>query len=147
MGGAQPFWETKTLQEMTPEEWESLCDGCGKCCLGMVDDPGGSGGLKHTSVACRLLDPHTCRCSSYQDRHRFVPDCVRLTPDKIEKLEWLPASCAYKRIARKQGLPDWHFLVCGDRERVHALGHSVRGRMVSERDVTDYTAHIVDWLD
>ena len=147
MTRSQPFWETKTMQQMTPEEWESLCDGCGKCCLGMVDDPKGSGTLKHTSVACRLLDPHTCRCSSYADRHRFVPDCIRLTPGKIETLNWLPSSCAYKRIAHNQGLPDWHVLVCGDADRVHTTGNSVRGRVASERDVADYNAHIVDWLD
>ena len=140
------FWETKSLGEMTTAQWESLCDGCGKCCLGRVDDPDGGADLKHTNVACRLLDPDACRCSSYDDRHRFVPDCVRLTPDKIDKIAWLPASCAYKRLARGAGLADWHPLVSGDPESVHTSGNSVRGRMVSERDVTDFSDHIVDWL-
>jgi uncharacterized protein len=140
------FWETKSLNQMTPQEWESVCDGCGKCCLGKIGDPAGGVELKHTNVACRLLDPDTCRCSSYEDRHRFVPDCVRLTPEKIEKLGWLPVSCAYRRLACGQGLANWHPLVSGDRESVHTSGNSIRGRMVSERDVKDFKDHIVDWL-
>ncbi len=146
MAQKRPFWETKSLDEMTKPEWESLCDGCGKCCLGKVDDPHGSGDLKHTNVACRLLDPHACRCSSYEVRHRFVPDCVRLTPEKIARLIWLPSSCAYKRVARGDGLSDWHPLVSGDPETVHTSGNSVRGQTVSERDATKFEDHIVDWL-
>jgi len=92
---AHPFRETKTLAEMSTAEWESLCDGFGKCCLGKVDDPDGQG-LRHASVACRLLDPDTCQCSSYEGRRRFVPDCVRITPQKLAKLAWLPSTCAYR---------------------------------------------------
>ncbi len=139
-----PFWKTKRMDEMTKNEWETLCDGCGKCCLGKVAGPG-EGELRHTAVACRLLDPHSCRCSSYEDRHRFVPDCVRLTPNKISKLSWLPSTCAYRLLDGGADLPEWHPLVCGDPERVHSAGHSVRGRAVSERDVKDFTAHVADW--
>lgn len=142
---ARPFWETKTLSEMTVAEWESLCDGCGKCCLGKMEDPE-SGALRQTSVACRLLDPHTCRCSSYEDRHRFVPDCVRITPAKLSRLAWLPNTCAYRLLATGEALPDWHPLLSGDSESVHRAGQSARGRMVSERDVdtADLSAHLAD---
>lgn len=143
---APRFWETTTLAEMTTEEWELLCDGCGKCCLGKVDDPAGRG-LRHTSVACRLLDPDTCRCTSYQDRHRFVPDCVRITPGKLAKLAWLPSTCAYRLLAEGGALPAWHPLVTGDPESIHLAGQSVRGRMISERDVdkADIPSHVADW--
>lgn len=142
-----PFWKTIPLEDMSPSQWESLCDGCGKCCLGMVDDPDDSKKLKHTSVACRLLDPHTCRCTSYVDRHKFVPDCVRLSPDKIGKLGWLPSTCAYRLLDEGKTLPDWHPLISGDPGSVHASGQSVRGRCISERHVSgnDYTAYIADW--
>lgn len=142
-----PFWVSKPLLEMTRDEWEGLCDGCGKCCLGKVDDPSGTS-LRQTSVACRLLDPDTCRCASYEDRHRFVPDCVRITPRKISRLAWLPSSCAYRLLSEGSPLPDWHPLVTGNPESVHEAGQSVRGRMVSERDVApeDIRNYIADWL-
>ncbi|MBT4890415.1 MAG: YcgN family cysteine cluster protein [Rhodospirillales bacterium] len=145
----QPFWKITPLEAMSPTQWESLCDGCGKCCLGMVDDPQKPDALKHTSVACRLLDPHECRCSSYEDRHRFVPDCVRLTPTKIKTLSWLPSTCAYRLLSEGKDLPSWHPLVTGNSESVHNAGMSVRGRTVSEREVQqnggDFTAYIADW--
>lgn len=142
----RPFWETVKLADMSPAQWESLCDGCGKCCLGKVDDPAGNG-LRHTAVACRLLDPDTCRCTSYEDRHRFVPDCVRITPRKLARLAWLPSTCAYRLLAEGKELPGWHPLVTDDPESVHAAGQSVRGRAISERDVDadDIAAHIADW--
>lgn len=142
---AVPFWRRKTLAQMTRAEWESLCDGCGKCCLGKVEDPS-TGVLRQTDVACRLLDPHTCRCSSYADRKRFVPDCVVLTPAKVPALAWLPASCAYRRIAEGKDLLPWHPLVAGDPESVHRAGISVRGRMVSERDCPKPEERVVEWL-
>ncbi len=103
--------------------------------------------MRHTSVACRLLDPDTCRCSSYEDRHRFVPDCVRITPRKLTNLAWLPSTCAYWLLSKGAPLPAWHSLVTGDAESVHAAGQSVRGRMISERDVdmADIPSHIADW--
>lgn len=138
------FWRTKSLNEMTRAEWESLCDGCGKCCLGKIEDPA-TGGLITTSVACRLLDIEACRCTSYADRHRFVPDCVRLDARKASKLAWLPETCAYRRLAHGEGLPDWHPLITGDPESVHEAGQSVRGRALSERDVADPAAYPAPW--
>ncbi|MSO91964.1 MAG: YcgN family cysteine cluster protein [Rhodospirillales bacterium] len=139
-----PFWREKTLAEMTRDEWESLCDGCGKCCLGKVDDPK-TGALRQTDVACRLLDPDTCRCSSYADRKRFVPDCVVLTPAKVATLSWLPGTCAYRLVAAGRDLYAWHPLVSGDSESVHRAGISVRGRMVSERECARPEERIVEW--
>lgn len=140
----KPFWESKSLAEMSSEEWEALCDGCGKCCLGKTESPEGE--IRQTMVACRLLDPHTCRCSSYQDRHRFVPDCVRITFKKLSALRWLPETCAYRLLADGQRLPSWHPLVSGDAESVHQAGQSARGKMVSERDVdtNNLSAYVVD---
>jgi len=141
-----PFWESTSLAEMIQEQWESLCDGCGRCCLGKFTDVD-TGEIAHTNVACRLLDTQACRCSSYEDRHRFVPDCVRLTPAKIPKLDWLPQSCAYRRLSEGRDLAWWHPLVSGDPDTVHWAGISIRGRVVSERDVVDedFAAYRADW--
>jgi uncharacterized cysteine cluster protein YcgN (CxxCxxCC family) len=111
----KPFWETKTLREMTRTEWESLCDGCGKCCVHKLEDED-TGELHATNVACRLLNRRTGQCSDYRNRRAHVPECVRLTPEKVETLDWLPDSCAYLRLQRGQGLADWHPLVSGDPE-------------------------------
>ena len=142
----EEFWRTKTLSEMSRTEWESLCDGCGRCCLGKFTDDE-TGDIAHTNVACRLLDTEACRCSSYEDRHRFVPDCVRLTVDKVAKLGWLPRSCAYRRLSDGKSLAWWHPLVSGDPHTVHWAGISIRGRVVSERDVVDgdFSAYRVEW--
>jgi uncharacterized cysteine cluster protein YcgN (CxxCxxCC family) len=131
---AGPFWETKTLQQMTPQEWESLCDGCGNCCLHKLrnDD---TGDLFHTNVACRLLDGNSCRCSAYAERKRLVPDCVVLTPARAAKFDWLPATCAYRLLAEGKPLPEWHPLISGDPESVHRAGISVRGKTISEADI------------
>ncbi len=133
-GGDKSFWETKTLAAMTRAEWESLCDGCGKCCLNKHDDPLGAKTVT-SRVACRLLDLETCRCSSYADRVRFVPDCRTLRPQTVARHDWLPSSCAYRRLAEGRGLAWWHPLVSGDSGTVHLAGISVRGRAVSERDL------------
>ncbi|MEQ8667111.1 MAG: YcgN family cysteine cluster protein [Rhodospirillales bacterium] len=146
MGGAAPFWRTKSLEQMSRAEWESLCDGCAKCCLGKVEEPD-TKRLVTTAVACRLLDIEACRCSSYADRHRFVPDCVRLDPRKARKLAWLPSTCAYRRLANGDDLPDWHPLVTGDPDSVHAAGQSVRGRALSERDAADPADHPAPWAE
>jgi uncharacterized cysteine cluster protein YcgN (CxxCxxCC family) len=143
---AEPFWRTKRLAEMTREEWESLCDGCGKCCLHKVED-GRTGRLAKTDVACRLLDPESCRCTAYAERKRFVPDCVVLTPAKVPNLSWLPATCAYRLIDEGRDLPWWHPFVSGDPETVHMAGVSVRGRAISEREFPDPRTRIVDWRD
>jgi uncharacterized cysteine cluster protein YcgN (CxxCxxCC family) len=140
---AAPFWQTVPLERMDRQQWESLCDGCGKCCIHKLEDEE-TGEVHATNVACRLLDRRTGQCSDYRRRKAFVPECVRLTPSKLDQLDWLPTTCAYKRLRDGQGLPDWHYLVCGDRDAVHRAGESVRGWTVSEDDVGDLENHIVD---
>lgn len=143
---AEPFWRRKTLAEMTVAEWESLCDGCAKCCLvKLVDED--TEELVYTDVVCRLLDQAACRCTDYANRTRLVPTCVKLTPANIEEIDWMPSTCAYRLIAHGQDLPDWHPLVSGDANSVHAAGMSVRGRVVSEGEVeeVDLEDHVVDW--
>jgi uncharacterized cysteine cluster protein YcgN (CxxCxxCC family) len=139
-----PFWRTKTLQDMTRAEWESLCDGCGRCCLHKLRDDD-TGALWWTNVACRLLDGETCRCSNYQQRRRHVPDCVKLTPAKLSDIDWLPPSCAYRRLAQGLDLAWWHPLVSGDPDTVHAAGISVRGRVIDERQAGPLDHHLAEW--
>lgn len=141
-----PFWETKRLDEMSAEEWESLCDGCGKCCLHKLQDAD-TDEIFSTNVACRLLDLETCRCGDYPNRKKKVPDCVQLTPETAASLPWLPPTCAYKLIAHGEALPEWHPLVSGSPDSVHDAGISLRGRAVSERQARGMTSHIVDWPD
>jgi|YNPMSStandDraft_1061717.scaffolds.fasta_scaffold10835_1 uncharacterized cysteine cluster protein YcgN (CxxCxxCC family) len=142
--GGLPFWRRKTLAQMTRAEWESLCDGCGRCCLHKLRDAD-TGRLHHTNVACRLLDLHACRCSDYAHRQARVPDCVRLTPARVARLDWLPSSCAYRLLQEGKDLPPWHPLVCGDPEAVHRAGASVRGRAVPERAAGRLVDHVVRW--
>ena len=142
--GAEPFWKTKTMSEMTPEEWESLCDGCGKCCVHKLED-WDTGEVSYTNVACRLLDLGSCRCTDYPNRKRFVPDCLILSVNAVEEMDWLPETCAYRVVADGKDLAWWHPLVSGDAETVHQAGISVRGRVISERRAGDLTDHIVDW--
>ena len=136
------FWE-KPLGELTREEWEALCDGCGKCCLHKVEEEL-TGEIFGTNVACKLLDRHSCRCTNYANRKTFVPDCVRLTPDKAATLPWLPSTCAYRLRAEGKPLYPWHYLISGDRETVHEAGMSVRGWTVSENDAGDLEHHLSD---
>ena len=148
MGGRrQPFWRVKTLDRMTRGEWESLCDGCGKCCLIKLEDED-TGEIAFTDVACRLLDCGTARCRDYANRFERVPDCVKVAPDNIADLAFMPDSCAYRLLAEGQDLPDWHPLVSGDPETVHLAGMSVRDRVISETEIDDdqdYVDRIVDW--
>ncbi|ABL71730.1 MULTISPECIES: YcgN family cysteine cluster protein [Paracoccus] len=141
------FWELP-LARLDKEEWEALCDGCGKCCLNKIEYED-TGELAFTRVACRLLDGQTCQCSSYHNRHDFVPDCVVLTPKKLKEIAWwLPSTCAYRLRAEGKPLYDWHYLISGDRESVHRAGASVRGWTVSELSVTedDWDEHIIEDL-
>jgi hypothetical protein len=140
----QPFWQTKTLDDMSKAEWESLCDGCAKCCLNKLENET-TGEIQFTDVACRLLDTDLCRCVSYDDRKRFVPDCRLLTPAAVRQLEWLPSTCAYRLVNEGKDLFWWHPLVSGDPETVHTAGVSVRGRVVSERDTDDLEGRVVGW--
>lgn len=141
-----PYWKRKTLAEMTAEEWEGLCDGCGICCLNKLED-WDTGEVAFTSVACRLLDAHSCRCKDYENRQATVPDCIRLTLEEVETISWLPPTCAYRLISEGEDLYWWHYLVSGDRETVHQAGISVRDRTVSEEvvPVEDFEDYIVDW--
>ena len=139
---SEKFWE-KPIEALDRGEWEALCDGCGKCCVHKVEDEL-SGEFHATNVACRLLDRHSARCTNYKGRRAFVPDCIRLTRDGIERLAWLPKTCAYRLRAAGAALPDWHYLVCGDREAVHRAGMSVRGWTVSEDESGDLEHHLID---
>ncbi|RIJ23813.1 YcgN family cysteine cluster protein [Henriciella barbarensis] len=143
---SKPFWETKSLTEMSPQEWESLCDGCAKCCLLKLEDED-SGDVAYTRLHCKLLDAHLCRCSDYPNRKAKVPDCVILTPKSVSELKWMPKSCAYRRVHEGRGLEDWHHLVCGDRQRIHEVGKSIMGQTVSEETVfeEDQIDWIIDW--
>ena len=132
----KPFWQTKTLEQMTAAEWESLCDGCGLCCLIRFEDEV-TGEVIPTRVACKLLDQHLCRCKDYVNRKAHVPDCIKLTPWNIEALAWMPPSCAYRRLHEGRDLPSWHPLVTGDPESVHKAGVSIRDQTISEETLAD----------
>lgn len=143
---AMPFWRTKTLEEMSDTEWESLCDGCARCCLNKLEDED-TGRILYTDIGCSLLDGDSCRCRDYPNRSAIVPECVRLTPHEVRTLKWLPATCAYRLVAEGRDLYDWHPLISGDPETVHSAGISVRGKTVREQDwaVEDWQDRIVTW--
>jgi uncharacterized protein len=132
----EPFWKTKTLAEMSAAEWESLCDGCGRCCLVKLEDED-SGRVYFTDVACHLFDPATCRCRDYANRSARVSDCVKLEPGNVSELGWLPKTCAYRLLSEGKSLAWWHPLVSGRPETVVEAGISMRGRTISEKDVPD----------
>ncbi|MEA3010965.1 MAG: uncharacterized protein QOJ91_2657 [Sphingomonadales bacterium] len=140
--GEVNFWE-KPLAALDRAEWEALCDGCGKCCLHKLEDED-NGAIHATNVACKLLDRHTARCTNYRGRKAYVPDCVRLTSSKVGALAWLPSTCAYRLRSEGKALPDWHYLLCGDREAVHRAGMSVRGWTVGETEAGDLEHHLVE---
>lgn len=135
-GEEKPFWETKRLQDMTPAEWDSLCDGCGQCCLNKVEDED-TGKIFLTRLACSLLDIGSCRCKDYENRFARMPDCLSVDLKAVRRLKWLPESCAYRRINEGRGLAWWHPLVSGDPETVHQAGVSVRGWVRSEKGVRE----------
>ena len=143
----EPFWKIKGLDAMSPAEWESLCDGCGKCCLAKLEDED-TAEIYWTTVGCRLFDPGTCRCRDYDNRLATVSDCVQLTPEKVATLAWLPATCAYRLVREKRELYWWHHLVSGSRETVHEAGISVRGRVTANEtelaEPEDYFEHMVE---
>jgi len=141
-----PFWERKGLAELDSAEWESLCDGCGLCCLHKLEDID-TGKVHYTDVACKLLDITQCRCTQYARRHELTPDCVQLSPLRLETLKWMPRSCAYRLMYEGKPLPDWHPLVSGQADGAHAAGVSVRGRAVAEHriDLSELEDRIVSW--
>ena len=140
------FWEDVPLDKLDRAQWEALCDGCGKCCLHKLEDED-TRELHPTNVACRLLDRRSGQCSDYKHRHAFVPECIRLTPKKLRSMDWLPPTCAY--VLRDEGkpLPEWHYLVSGDRDTVHTAGASVRGWTISEDDAGDLEYHVIEPRD
>jgi len=141
--GLRPrYWETTPLERMTRREWEALCDGCGKCCLNKLEDEE-TGEVVLTRIACRLFDDTTCRCAQYEIRHRFVPECITLSPTNLERnLYWVPETCAYKLLYQGKPLYDWHPLISGTPETVHDAGVSMRQRTIPEFEVAED-----DWED
>lgn len=128
------FWKNKSLAEMTSEEWEALCDGCGICCMYKIEDED-TGEIEMTSIACRFLDLENVTCQLYDSRFGAMPTCIKLTPSKVETLDWLPDTCAYRLILQGKPLPDWHPLVSGEADSVHRVGVSVKGKAIHECDV------------
>lgn len=137
------FWEDLPLEALDRAQWEALCDGCGKCCLHKLEDEE-TGELFATNVACKLLDRRAGLCKDYKHRRAYVPECVRLTTRNVRDIEWLPSTCAYRLRANGEKLPDWHYLVSGDREAVHRAGESTRGWTISEDDAGDLEHHMTD---
>ncbi|NND81152.1 MAG: YcgN family cysteine cluster protein [Gammaproteobacteria bacterium] len=143
----KPFWQSKSLFEMTTEEWESLCDGCGKCCLQQLQDED-SGALVFTDVACDLLNKQSCRCTDYPNRSERVPTCMTLTPQNVQQCaEFAPSSCAYRLLVQGDQLPPWHHLRSGDKSMVHRAGASVSGKVRHQREIAQHKLQdfIVEW--
>lgn len=142
----EKFWETKSLSEMTPEEWESLCDGCGKCCVLKLQDED-TDEIFSTDVGCKLLNCQTAKCSNYANRKSIVPDCIILTAETLSQLSWMPKTCAYRRLDEGKSLPDWHPLITGQADSPKQAGHSVAGRIFPETAIADEDMpdHITDW--
>lgn len=141
------FWKNYTLDQLTAGEWEALCDGCGLCCLIKLEDDE-TAEVAYTKVACKLLDCKTAQCSDYPNRMQHVPDCIQLTPEKLEQINWLPSTCAYRRMSEGKALPNWHYLVTEDRDSIRKARKSAAGRCVSEDDVNedDIEDYIVRWV-
>jgi len=140
------FWITKSLTEMTDKEWESLCDGCAKCCIFKFEEDE-TGHILQTDVVCKLLALDTCSCTKYEQRKTLVPDCITITPENILQLKWMPASCSYRLLALGKQLPKWHPLVTQDSKSAQQAGKTVQGRVVSESDVDDVEQRIIGWFD
>lgn len=132
------FWKRKSLADMSRDEWESLCDGCALCCLQKLQDED-TDDIYYTDIACKLLDVEACRCTNYAARSRLVSSCLILSVNEPQTFQWLPASCAYRRLSEGKDLPEWHPLITGDPESVHDAGISARGKAVSEREVSEYS--------
>lgn len=148
MSQSERFWEHKTLQQLSPDEWEALCDGCAKCCLHKLEDDE-DGTVYYTDVACELLDIMQCRCNDYANRQTRIPSCIKLTPDQEEAFSWLPSTCAYRLVKEGQPLPDWHHLVSGKADSIHKARQSIRRRAISAQVVPEdeMELHIIGWVE
>lgn len=142
-----PFWQQKTLDQLSDDEWESLCDGCARCCLHKLEDTDNND-LRFTNIACKLLDINSCRCLQYNHRFKWIPDCISLRRDLKQTIKWLPGTCAYRLIAEGKNLPDWHPLISGDPDSVEHAGISIKHLAQNEKGVheEDYEDHIIDDL-
>ncbi len=140
------FWQEKSLSEMTTEEWESLCDNCGKCCLHKLEDED-TGKIFYTSVVCDLIDLKSCRCTRYTERCTLVPDCLDLKQHDFADYTWLPTTCAYKLLADGKDLPTWHPLVSGSSETVKEAGVSISSYAMKESEIDQIEEHIIEWLE
>jgi len=140
------FWKTKTLAEMTTEEWESLCDNCGKCCLNKLEDED-TGDIFFTSVACDLIDLNTCHCTRYPERTKLVPECIDLKQHDFAEYNWLPSTCAYRLLVDGKDLPSWHPLITADLESVKEAGVSICSYAMKESEVDNLEDHIIEWLE
>jgi len=146
----EAFWQTTPLEELSREQWESLCDGCARCCLNKLEDIDTTA-ILYTNVACALLNEETCQCTHYEERRQHVPDCLVLKPEdlKPETMRWFPSTCAYRLLAEGKDLPDWHPLISGDRNSTIAAGIAVKGRIISEKNVAedDLQDHVIEWVE
>jgi len=141
------WWDNKKLSELSRDEWESLCDHCGKCCLIKLEDQE-DGQVYYTDVVCDLFQNDNCHCGDYWNRETLVPTCIRLTQDNLDDINWMPPSCAYRSIQDEQGLPEWHHLVSGDKKSIHRAGYSVKDRTIFEKEIVneeDFEEHVVEW--
>lgn len=145
---AVAFWQKKRLHEMTSSEWESLCDGCAKCCLVKLQDEE-TDEVAYTNVVCHYMDEITCQCTEYQARHELVPHCVWLKPEMVDEFFWLPETCAYRLVAEGKPLPSWHHLLTGDKNSVHQADASVKNKVINEQFVheQDLEDYIVHWVE
>lgn len=139
----QPFWQTKSLSEMTGTEWESLCDGCGQCCLNKLIDAD-TDEIYFTNVACNLLNIKTCQCRHYTRRFEFEPDCIKLTRENLDSFDWLPQTCAYRLLREGKDLPKWHPLITGSKAAMHRAKISVRHMAIPENQMTEWEDHIIN---
>ncbi len=163
MTQSQPFWQTKTLAQMNRTEWESLCDGCAKCCLNTfindevteevtdlapTDYINEGEQIHYSNISCHLLNDKTCSCSKYLQRTKLVPDCIRLTQENLDEVFFMPPSCTYRRLQEGRGIPSWHPLLHkGKKAAMHKAGMSVRGKIVkdNEVDLAYFEDYIVSW--
>lgn len=143
-----PFWESKSLHQMSRDEWESLCDGCAKCCLLKLEDED-TGLIHYTNVVCRFLDQKKCKCTEYKKRRKLVPTCLQLEPGELDDLNWMPSTCAYRLLNEDKPLPIWHPLITGGRKEMIESGNTVSGKVISEEYVHEdgLDEHLVNWVD